>query len=529
MFSNNLNLEEIRSLAKDDKSFQKLVGLFNRTCETELAYERKLFSIIKEGLPNSFWYLKDAMTEEIIFYSDSVESITGYSFDELILMNGGVLSLVDDDDLPKIKEAMHKLRSDDNSAYVSFKYKSKTKEDKEKILRTTIAVMRNKNNEPVYFKALTFDVTDIEIGVEDLQREIEKLQHTNEAKDKFISIVSHDLRTPFTSLLGFSEILLNDQELTEYERREYLEYIYDASKTQLQMVNYLLDWAKLQTGKITIAPKRVNLKTIVTNCISVLTGSTIRKGLEIKSDVSGSFFINADERLITQAITNLLSNAVKFTPSGKKIYVSANTFKKGMIELVVRDEGIGISEDNHAKLFKIDEKLSLTGTDGEKGSGLGLTLVKEIVEKHHGDIWFYSKLNEGTEFHITLPGAKNLILIVEDEETIRELYSMAIKKALPNYEILIAGNGYEAIGIAMEKLPAVIVTDHNMPLMNGIQLIEALSRKYDSMIPVVVISSFIDRELTGRYNELGVTKMLEKPVDYNMLAEIVKELIQKEN
>jgi len=214
------------------------------------------------------------------------------------------------------------------------------------------------------------------------------------------------LRAPFTSIIGFSEILLNEKDLPELERQEYLSYIRDAAETQLELVNHLLDWSRLQSGRITLDLKRLNLKIIVSNAISQLTGIAIRKGITVNNLVPDNFSINADEKLILQVLTNLIGNSIKFTPTGKQIYVSADNYKTGFIEIIVKDEGTGIAEKDINKVFKIGEKFTINGTNGEKGSGLGLILVKEIIEKHGGNIWFYSKEGEGTDFHFTIPEAK---------------------------------------------------------------------------------------------------------------------------
>ena len=345
-------------------------------------------------------------------------------------------------------------------------------------------------------------------------------------KDRFLSIVSHDLRAPFTSLLGFSEILLNEPNLPFDERIEYLKYIYEASKTQLQLINHLLDWSKLQTGKITLEPKRINAKALISNCISVLTGAAMRKDIELKSDFPPDVFIFADERLLTQAVTNLINNSIKFTGEGKKIYVSINTFKEGMSEIVVRDEGVGISEENQDKLFRIDKKFSLEGTSGEKGSGLGLALVKEIIEKHGGDVWFYSKLGEGSEFHITVPEAKNVVVLVEDDVTLRQLYKKMITNLISNFKIIEAENGYEAMSIILNQSPSLVITDHDMPLMNGIQLVEAMRKKdANRNVPVIVISAKLNDDITKRYRELNVDKIITKPFKQAELIKCIKESV----
>ncbi|MGE5440499.1 MAG: ATP-binding protein, partial [Bacteroidota bacterium] len=222
----------------------------------------------------------------------------------------------------------------------------------------------------------------------------------------------------------------------------------------------------------------------------------------------------ADEKLITQAVANLLSNAIKFTEENKKIEITVNHFKKGFIEFTVKDEGVGISEANKSKIFRFDQKFSSEGTKGEKGSGLGLTLVREIVEKHGGDIWFYSETGKGSEFHFIIPEAPNVVLLVEDDPHVRSLWVKLVKKALPDFEIIQTSNGYEAISIIQEKVPSLVVTDHSMPLMNGIQLIESMRKRDESnKIPVIVIAGTLTPELKEKYYRLGAESVLAKPVD----------------
>lgn len=360
------------------------------------------------------------------------------------------------------------------------------------------------------YNSLLFNISDFKKRELELSEKSNELEELNKSKDKLISIISHDLRAPFSSLLGFSEILLNEPNLTEEERTEYLKYIYDASNLQLQMVNHLLDLTRLQTGNIKFEPKRLDIKDVIDSCVSVLTGSVIRKNIEIKVIGEPGFYVTADERLISQAITNLLSNAVKFTPSGKKIFVKLGLFKDDLIEVIVEDEGTGIEEKHHDKLFKIDAKYSKTGTEGEKGSGFGLTLVKEIVEKHDGKIWFYSELNKGSEFHFTLPKAEDLILILEEYEELQKNYENIIKEKFGNYNIKFCKNGFEALNFLLKKIPSALITYHKMPLMSGIQLVSSLREKdTNNKVNVLVIGDDIPETDILKYNSYNVNNFIK--------------------
>ncbi len=515
--------QKLKLLSRDDSAYQELLELFNLSVNKK--EHSQLFDSLDSGFDNFFWFIKNVDDNEFVYYSDAVEILTGYSISELQENREGIFSFSNEYELSKIKKQLNELLDPTTEDSTDFEYHITTKSGETLTLFTTVILDRDESKIPKLIRGFSANISAIKNNTENIYKEVERLTNVNVQKDKFISIVSHDLRTPFTSLLGFSEILLNDNDLTDFERREYLQFIYDASKNQLQMVNYLLDWARLQSGKMIVEMRRLNLRTLVSNCVSVLTGAAIRKGVEVKVEINKTYFINADERLSTQAVSNLLSNAIKFTPTGKKIFVTSNVFKKGLLELVVKDEGIGMDDANQAKLFKIDEKLSLVGTNGEKGSGLGLTLVKEIVEKHNGEIWFYSKLGEGSEFHITLPEAENIILIVEDDSEVRKLYLRTVNNAFENYKVIEAENGYEAMSIILEKIPAAVITDHNMPLMNGIQLVEAMKKKYFDIIPIIVISSFFDEALEMKYKELGINKLITKPVNLDNLILDIKETI----
>lgn len=374
-----------------------------------------------------------------------------------------------------------------------------------------------------HFESLLIDITDFKEREIELNHIITEKTELNSSKDKLISIISHDLRAPFSSLLGFSEILLNENNLSENERNEYLQYIYDASKTQLEMVNNLLDWTRLQTGTIKFNPERLDIKDVVDNSVSVLTGSTIRKDITINVKGKNDLFVKADIKLVTQVITNLLSNAVKFTPPGKGIEVKIDLYKDNMVEVIVSDEGVGIDEENQSKLFKIDAKFSKVGTRGEKGCGYGLTLVKEIVEKHKGDIWFYSQKNKGSEFHFTLPRSEDKILVVEEFEDLQKPYQNLVENIFQNYSLVFSKNGFEAHNLIIDEIPAVLITYHEMPLMNGIQLVSSLRKKdISGRVLVIILADNLTNDETKIYSDMNVNFILPVNSSINDIIKIME-------
>ena len=474
---------------------------------------------IENELDDFFWSVTYRYPEEEkVLFSNSVSTITGYTPAELLELPGNFISIIVEEDVDDVKKVLSDLESNISKNRANLTYRIEHKSKKNIWLKEKIKVSRDGNGKIVKINKMAVDITEYKIIETKLKKKTAKLEELNKAKDKFISIVSHDLRSPFTTLLGFSEILINEDEIDKNEQTEYLNYIHDASKTQLHMINNLLDWSRLQTGRVKVEPVRLNLSNLISNCVSSFTGDTVRKDIEVKVDIDRALYIEADERFIDIAFSNIISNAIKFSESGTSIKISAHKFSDDTIEITIIDKGIGIPEVEHQKLFKIDEKFVREGTNKEKGTGLGLTLVHEIIEKHNGKIWFYSKEHEGTEFHIVLNEAKNILLLIEDDENTRKLYCKKLSEELPNFSIVESENGYKAIKLLNEIVPSIILTDHDMPLMNGIQFIEAI-RERESYIPVIVISALLTDELKRKYQKLGIHDLVLKPINFSQLVQ----------
>ena len=236
---------------------------------------------------------------------------------------------------------------------------------------------------------------------------ISKLKSLNESKDSLFSLISHDLRAPFNSLLGFSEILATEYDtLSREEIKEYLSFIYDTSKNLYGMTTNLLQFSRFQMGRTDFNPEPLDIKKMLNHSLNILRGNTIKKQINVISSVPEGIKVNADEDMLKSIIQNLLSNAIKFTRKGGDIYISVNKLdgddNMKMLKIVIRDTGVGITDDLMNNIFK-DHVQSSPGTEREYGSGLGLLLVKEFIEKNGGQIRVASKLGEGSTFSFTLP------------------------------------------------------------------------------------------------------------------------------
>jgi PAS domain S-box-containing protein len=243
----------------------------------------------------------------------------------------------------------------------------------------------------------------------ELEREklIEKLSELNESKDKLFSLISHDLRGPFNSLLGFSEILTSEYDsLTDDEIKQYLRVIYESSQNLYGMTNNLLQYSRFQMGRIEFKAEKLNLEKIINNNTKLLKGNVVKKGISFIIKIEPDIQVIADEDMLNSVLQNLLSNAIKFTNKGGDVIISAKKIiSPGNItevELKVEDTGIGISDANMRRIQK-GETFSTLGTDREYGTGLGIVLVKEFIEKNGGRLKIESELNKGTRFICYFP------------------------------------------------------------------------------------------------------------------------------
>jgi len=236
---------------------------------------------------------------------------------------------------------------------------------------------------------------------------IEKLSELNASKDKLFSLISHDLRGPFNSLLGFSEILNGEfDSLTDDEIKEYLKVIYESTQNLYGMTNNLLQYSRFQMGRTEFKAEKVDLGKIVDNCVKLLKGTVVKKDINLFKHADRDSYIYADEDMLNSVIQNLLSNAIKFTTKGGDVTVLArkviNSEGVNEVELTIEDKGMGISKENIQKILK-GEMFSTPGTEREYGTGLGMFLVKEFLEKNGGKLKIESELYKGSKFICSFP------------------------------------------------------------------------------------------------------------------------------
>jgi len=251
-----------------------------------------------------------------------------------------------------------------------------------------------------------FELIQLNIKLEESET---NLREANANKDKFFSIVAHDLKSPFVGLLGITEMLDTDYDgFEEKERREFIHSLYEISKNTFELLEGLLDWARVKQGRMDYNPKEFDLFKLADSLVNLLKANAFKKEIELKNSININTLVFGDREMVSTVLRNLLANAIKFTPKAGIIEIKAE-YENDSIKISVIDSGVGISEKNQDKLFRIDVNHTTLGTNDEKGTGLGLILCKELIEKHGTDIWVESEIGKGSSFIFTLPLEKALV------------------------------------------------------------------------------------------------------------------------
>lgn len=247
-----------------------------------------------------------------------------------------------------------------------------------------------------------------------------ELKELNHSKDKFFSIVAHDLRSPFQGMLGFTDLILDELDsLTKEEIREYLEKVRNSSYNTFSLLENLLNWSRMHTGRLQYNPTEFVINDDISVIFNLLSSNAHSKNIELISYVSQPFTVLADQQMVHSILLNLVTNAIKFTFPGGRVAIDAHIRPRcddsisgksscthKCLEIRVIDNGVGIPPESVKKLFKIDDHFTLAGTANEQGAGLGLILVKEMAEKHGGPLSVKSEVGKGSEFSFTLPLAE---------------------------------------------------------------------------------------------------------------------------
>ncbi|WP_135079952.1 ATP-binding protein [Terasakiella sp. SH-1] len=418
------------------------------------------------------------------------------------------------------------------------------------------------------------DITEIKRAERELRRARDELEHrveerthelqaattdakkANRAKSEFLSRMSHELRTPLNGILGFAQLLLMDQRHPLSDKQsEYIEHVLKAGNLLLELINEVLDLAKIESGRISLSIENIDPSSVVNECVDMIDAYAAEQNITITRTGTDhpDQYVTRDFTRLKQVVSNLLSNAIKYNVANGQVTLDSSPGPHGFWRFTVTDTGYGIEEGDQEKLFQPFNRLNAENTDIE-GTGIGLTITKHLIEIMGGDIGVDSKLGEGSIFWVDIPlsdeeiirdlpdmgedldhAPKRLdglstILYVEDNPANMRLMRELITQ-LPRTNFVEAGTAEEGLELIKQDKPDLVLMDINLPGMDGFEAFEVMRDDPKmSDIPVIALTANAMPREVEKGRELGFRSYLTKPIDVAAtLAEITRVLDENSN
>lgn len=386
-------LDELRRLRQENSQLKSLYEIH----DNEKVLAQNKFRMLFEQSPVGMALVLHE-TGEFLEVNESVLNSTGYSKDEFLNLSYWDLTPREYE-----QQEIEQLETLNRTGYFGPNFKEYIRKDGSRYpLSISGALFEDVDGRKVVWGIIE-DLSDRREQELIIKNQNEELKRLNAAKDKFFSIVAHDLKNPFSAIIGSSDLLINRIENNNVQELDKLaKIINQSSKKALDLLLNLMEWSQIQTGRINFLPEFFDLNLLVEETLSLLACNADEKTISIQNYISQGTLVYADKRMISAVLRNLISNALKYTNLNGLISIASESQAEKVI-ISVNDNGVGIADKEMEKLFKIDVVHSTPGTLKEKGTGLGLILCKEFLEKNKGEIWIESELNIGTKFFFSLP------------------------------------------------------------------------------------------------------------------------------
>lgn len=508
----------------------RLIPAIYRAVELAEANNRRLEH---ENLINSvdgIVWVADQSSLKFTFVSKQAERILGYPIESWINEPDFWQNHIHQDDKEMVINLCRNLAPD--QTHPDFEYRMIAADGRVVWLRDIVSLLVKKNRPP-QIRGLMMDVTRhklAEQAVEEIQLKLresnEDLVRRNKEIQNFYHVLSHELKTPLTSAREFVSMVLEG--LAGPLNKTQMEYLGIAkdSCNQLRIcINDLLDTTRIETGKLSLEFKSVDLAGVVQRLVKTMQTKAIDHNVQLTFEPTSDLaVIAADEGRITQVVTNLIDNAFKFTPSGGSITAKISEVfgRPDCIQVSVSDTGRGIPKEEQDYIFERLHQVKAGDATKEHGIGLGLYLCRELVWLHGGVIWVNSEVDKGSTFTFMLPKSQKRtqadVLVIDDDLDLLETMKLMLST---EYDVRTAPGGVEGLKEIEQKLPDMIVMDLSMPNVDGVEILRAIRQNWDS-IPVIVYTAYSNGNIMKRAMEYSPFTLLSKPADMNTLLRAVR-------
>jgi PAS domain S-box-containing protein len=473
----------------------------------------------------------------------AAEHIFGYSREEAIDENVMRLILLRDSSVEAEKLWQQLLSYE---PVIGAVIENKTKSGSTVICEWFVTPLTGEQNEIVGIAAMALDISDKKQNELAILKSKEEAEKANQAKSDFLSSMSHELRTPLNAILGFTQLLKYEKTLTE-KQQSHIREISNAGNLLLELVNQILDLARIEKGHLQLSMEKVALANCFKEVRAMIQPLAEKKRLSLNINTDTSGYVIADFTRLKQIMLNLLSNAIKYNVDKGSVTLKVLQKENNVVRICIIDTGKGISQELLQEIFQPFNRLN--AASNIEGTGIGLSISKQLVEMMNGNIGVSSKINDGSEFWIELTGSLNITTAMENESRttpsgqqlpLRSITDLNILVAEDNptnqtlilsqlealgYAADLAKNGQEALNKMLNTDYHLLFTDCNMPLVDGYKLARTIRERGNQQLPIIALTADAFPEKKAECLKAGMNDQITKPVNLQTLKDTLEKYL----